>query len=42
MGAACTRDGRRMHREGEVEEDLHSLRAEIERMRRLLAEQKGV
>jgi len=41
MGAVYTRDGRRMHREGEVEEDVDSLRAEIERMRGLLAEQEG-
>jgi len=41
MATVYTRDRRRMHREGEVEEDVDSLRAEIERMRRLLAEQEG-
>ena len=41
LAAIYTREGRRMLREGEVEEELGRLRRELERMQRLLDERQG-
>ena len=41
LATVCTREGERQLREGEVAEELARLRAEVERMRRLLDERQG-
>jgi hypothetical protein len=42
LATVYTREGRRLLHEGEIEEELARLRAEVERMRRLLDERQGV
>jgi Uma2 family endonuclease len=41
LATVYTRDGRRMLREGEIEEELARKDAELERLRRLLADRQG-
>jgi Uma2 family endonuclease len=41
LATVYTRQGKRVLHEGEVEEELARLRAEVERMRRLLDERQG-